>query len=107
MPARKKKNQPAFRKKKNENRFGMIMATIAILTVAGVVGVNSYSLLEKQAQYKAKEAELEAQIQAQLDREVELEEYSSYTKTKKYVEEIAKEKLGLVYENEIIFKKDK
>ena len=33
----------------------------------------------------------------------ELEEYEKYTKTAKYVEEVAKEKLGLVYEDEIIF----
>ena len=30
--------------------------------------------------------------------------YTKYTKTKKYAEEVAKDKLGLVYEGEIIFK---
>ena len=34
----------------------------------------------------------------------EIKEYEKYTQTKKYVEEIAKNKLGLVYEGEIIFK---
>ena len=34
---------------------------------------------------------------------LELEEFATYTKTKKYAEEVAKDKLGLVYENEIIF----
>jgi cell division protein DivIC len=28
---------------------------------------------------------------------------ATYTKTKKYAEEVAKDKLGLVYEDEIIF----
>ena len=37
-------------------------------------------------------------------REEEIAEYEKYTQTKKYVEEVAKEKLGLVYEGEIIFK---
>ena len=33
-----------------------------------------------------------------------MEEQKEYTKTKEYIEKIAKEKLGLVYPNEIIFK---
>ena len=36
----------------------------------------------------------------------EIEEYRKYTQTQKYVEEVAKEKLGLVNENEIIFKSE-
>ena len=41
------------------------------------------------------------------ERKAELEEYEKYVQTKKYVEEVAREKLGLVYENEIIFKPEK
>ena len=36
----------------------------------------------------------------------ELEEYEKYTQTQKYVEDVAKEKLGLVYEDEIVFKEE-
>ena len=36
----------------------------------------------------------------------ELIEYEKYTKTAKYVEEVAKDKLGLVYEDEIIFESE-
>lgn len=107
MATRRKAQIPAYKKKKNENRLGMVISAIAILVVAAVVGINSYSLHAKQEQYKAREAELEAQIQEQLDRAEELKDFSSYTTTKKYVEEVAKEKLGLVYEDEIIFKKEK
>ena len=38
------------------------------------------------------------------ERAKEIEEYGKYVQTKKYAEEVAKEKLGLVYEDEIIFK---
>ena len=47
---------------------------------------------------------LESQIEAEEKKSEELEEYSKYVQTKKYAEEVAKEKLGLVYEDEIIFK---
>ena len=34
----------------------------------------------------------------------EIEELKKYVQTKKYVEEVAKERLGLVYKDEILFK---
>lgn len=98
--------KPAYKKKKNENRFGMFMAALTILIVAVAVGYNSYSLLEKRAEYKAEIESLSSQIQDEQDRAEELDELQKYTGTKKYIEEIAKDKLGLVYDNEIIFKKD-
>ena len=47
---------------------------------------------------------LQQQIAEEDKRAEEIVEYGKYTKTKKFVEEVAKEKLGLVNENEIIFK---
>ena len=34
----------------------------------------------------------------------QVDDLEAYTKTKKYVEDVAKDKLGRVYEDEIIFK---
>jgi cell division protein DivIC len=81
----------------------MIAAFLAIMALVVVVGINSISLKQKNATYEAREQELIAQIAQEDDRTKELEELATYTKTKKYAEEVAKEKLGLVYENEIIF----
>ena len=36
----------------------------------------------------------------------EIEEYKQYTKSREYIEEVAREKLGLVYEGEVIFKEE-
>ena len=36
----------------------------------------------------------------------QIEEFGKYTQTKAYVEEVAKDKLGLVYEGEILFQED-
>ena len=52
------------------------------------------------------EQELQQQIDAENARTEELKELETYTKTKKYAEEVAKDKLGLVYDNEIIFKEE-
>lgn len=50
---------------------------------------------------------LQEEIDAEKIRTEEIAEYGKYTQTKKYVEELAKDKLGLVYEGEIIFKDEK
>ena len=110
MPANhvkgRKRKKPVFRRKRNENRFGMSIAFLAIIMIVSVVGVNSISLKQKQAKYIAREQELQQQIDAEMARTEELKELETYTKTKKYAEEVAKDKLGLVYENEIIFKEE-
>ena len=38
-----------------------------------------------------------------LEEQQEISDYSAYVKTKQYIEEVAREKLGLVYKDEIIF----
>ena len=71
-----------------------------------VVAVRSVELQRKIAGYDTQIASLSAQIDAETARVEEIEEYRKYTQTKAYVEEVAKDKLGLVYEGEILFKED-
>lgn len=97
------KKVPKFRQPRNENRLGMAAAMLAIAIMAFVVGVNSVSLKQKEQMYAQKEEELMRLIEIENKRAQELVELRTYTKTKKYAEEVAKEKLGLVHENEIIF----
>ena len=59
---------------------------------------------QKNQTYQNREAALEKQIADETERSKEIEDLETYTKTKKYVEDVAKEKLGLVYEDEILFK---
>lgn len=111
MPDRRKKiskknKKPAFRRNKNENRLGMTMVGIAMIMLVVVVGVNSISLRQKQQKYIEREQELQEQIDAENARAEELKDLAVYTKTKKYAEEVAKDKLGLVYDDEIIFKEE-
>ena len=102
----KQEDEEENRRRKNENRLGMSMAFLAIIMIIAVVGINSISLRQKQAKYIAREQELQQQIDTENARTEELKELETYTKTKKYAEEVAKDKLGLVYDNEIIFKEE-
>ncbi|MBO5292446.1 MAG: septum formation initiator family protein [Lachnospiraceae bacterium] len=93
----------AFRKKR-QNRLGMLMVMTVLAMLLVVVTVKSFELRAKQETYQAREQALLEQIEAEEKRTEEIEEYRKYTQTKKYVEEVAKDKLGLVYEGEIVFK---
>lgn len=98
------KRKIVFRRKKKENRLSMVMVTIAVLMVFIVVTFKSIELRQKQEGYASRIEQLNQQIEEETERTVEIDEYGKYTKTKKYAEEVAKDKLGLVYEGEIIFK---
>lgn len=100
------KRRLAFRKKR-QNRLAMIMVSTAVVMLLLVVGVKSIELREKKVLYAEREAALEEMIAEEKQRAVEIEEFRKYTKTKKYAEEVAKDKLGLVYKGEIIFKEKK
>lgn len=93
----------AFRKKR-QNRLGMICVTIVVMMLLAVLVFKSVELGHKYKAYEEREALLNAQIAEEEERTKSLEEYEKYTKTDKFVEEYAKEKLGLVYDNEILFR---
>ena len=84
--------------------MGMLLVTTVVLMMLVVVAVKSIDLREKRAAYAIREEALIQEIEAEEARSEEIAEFEKYTQTKKYVEEVAKEKLGLVYEGEIIFK---
>lgn len=99
------KRKVVFRKKR-QNRLGMFLVLMVVLMLLVVVFLKSAELRQKQETYAARERVLQEQIDAEKARTEEIEEYRKYTQTKKYVEEVAKDKLGLVNEGEIIYKPD-
>lgn len=86
------------------NRMALIGITMVVLSLAIVVRIGASSLKEKDLEYQAKEQNLEEVLADEEERALELEEYRIYVQTKQYIEKIAKEKLGLVKEDEILLK---
>ncbi|HIW80992.1 MAG TPA: septum formation initiator family protein [Candidatus Acetatifactor stercoripullorum] len=93
-------------RKRHQNRFSMFLVTLVVIMIMVAVAVQSVELEQKIEAYAAREEQLKEQIAAEDERTQEIEEYRKYTQTKAYVEEVAKDKLGLVYEGEILFKED-
>ena len=88
----------ARRRKQSKNRFSIILALTVTGLIVGAAGVGCISLDQK--------TQLEAQIDKENKRSEEIEEYSKYVQTDQYVEDAAREKLGMAKSNEIIFKNE-
>lgn len=78
--------------------------TLVVASLAVVVNSKSTSMRKKELEYQIREETLEKQKAEEENRARELEEYRVYVQTKQYIEEIAKQKLGLVNPDEILLK---
>ena len=91
------------KKKKKTHDPGTISIIVIVLIFLSVMSIQIYRLRQKEAIYAQREQNLLQQIADETQREEELEELNLYTKSMEYIKEMAN-KLGLVFENEIIFK---
>lgn len=92
------------RRKKNKTGVGIIIFVVLIF-----FAIVSYSRMDLEKRYNEADIQinrLEAKIDKQEERQTEINNLKAYVQTKSYIEEIAREKLGLVYEDEVIFKRD-
>lgn len=96
----------AKKRRKDNNRAGKMCISMILVAFVAVMSVQIVKLYQKDQEYANKQAELEVQLEEETARQAELEDYEAYTKSQQYVEDVAKSKLGLAYDNEIIFKEE-
>lgn len=93
------------KKKRVFNIAGYIAIFAVVITIAVVTWVRGLSLQAKIDSYDAREEELNRLIAEEEERTQKLEDRKKYIQTKQYIEEIAQEKFGLVYPDEVVIKK--
>lgn len=80
--------------------FGVIVLTI---TLCGVFGYRQSILKAQEKEYSSQLKELKKQKKKLAEDKKSLEDFREHVKTDEYAEEVAREKFGLVYKDEIIF----
>ena len=85
----------------------MFLVSLVVVMIMVAVAIRSVGLQTKIDEKTTELRQLEQQIAEEKKRTLEIEEFGKEVKTKGYIENLAREKLGLVYEGEILFKKDK
>lgn len=93
-------------RKRNQNKVAMLLVTLIVLMLMVAVSVKGIELRQKISGYNERIELLQTQIDVQHTRQDQLEQREKYVQTKKYIEDVAKEKLGLVYPGEIIFREE-
>ena len=82
----------------------MILMMIIALCLTGVLLVNGKKYNARIEAGKIQKEELEAELEEENARTTEIQELEEYMQSDEYKEQVAKEKLGLVKDGEIIFK---
>ncbi len=93
----------AYAKEGGLSFFANLLLILAAIGFIVVLGAGFYLCRVKQDGYDERINDLQEQMAQQEQRAKDLEEYEKYTGTKQYIEELAREKLGLVYPGEVIF----
>ena len=97
-----KKRRIAY-KRSNRNKTGILLISLVVILLVSFVGVRSLKLIKQQKEYDAKIAYYEQLYAQEQKRSEELDEFEKYTQTTMYIEEVAKNKFGLVHDGEIVF----
>ena len=93
------------KKKVGYNSLGMLAIALVVLVLLGGLMLKSNDLQERLTGYDAKAATLQQQIEDEQNRTEEIDKLKKYMETYEYTEEVAREKLGIVKDNETVFKK--
>ena len=88
------------------NYLGMAGIMVIALVLLGSLMLQSKTLERRRDYYDSKATALEKSIESEKERTKEIEAEKEHMKTDEYVEE-AREKLGLVKDNEIVFQEEK
>lgn len=101
---RRKRRRKVAYQKRQQNKFSMFLVCLVVLLIMITVAFKSHELGIKIDAKDEEIAQVNEEIAQEEQRREEIDNFKKYTETKGYAEEVAKDKLGLVYEGEIIFK---
>lgn len=90
-------------RRKGGRNAGTASIVFIVLVFVVVMSIQIFKLKEKDDQLADREANLESQLQEELERSEDIEELQKKVNSVEYIKEMA-HKMGLVFENEIIFK---
>ena len=96
---KKKKTKGIF-----ENRLSIVFITMVVVAMAIVLGVKVRSIKTELANREDYNQKIVKELESESERAKELDEKKKYVQTDSYIIEMAREKLGLVFPNEIAIK---
>lgn len=97
---RRSRNSRGVRKR---IRMGMVSIGVVAVILLGTLLYEGQNLQSQLSFYQEKEASLTNQIEDEHERTKEIDQTKAYMETDEYAEEVARNTLGLVKDNEVVF----
>lgn len=94
------------KKRINQNEIAMLSITFVVGVLFIAMMTMSLNLQQQISDCKTEMKEVQSQIDEENERTKEIDETKERMDTDEYVAEVAREKLGLVKDNEIVFKEE-
>lgn len=94
------------KKRMNQNGIAMFSITFVVGVLFIAMMTMSLNLQQQISDCKTEMKEVQSQIDEENERTKEIDETKERMDTDEYVAEVAREKLGLVKDNEIVFKEE-
>lgn len=92
------------RRRRRRNRTGLYLVMLVAALFVTTLAIHGYALRANCQKLKTEQSNL-LEKKKELEREQkEIEEQSAYRNTDQYIEDVARKKFGLVYDNEVVFK---
>lgn len=101
---RRQKRRNAAKAANYQNKAAMLVITFVVCILLVVLIVEGQKVNQKIAANAEEIADVQSQIDAENQRTEDIKALQEYMKSDEYIEKEAKEKLGLIKDNEIIFK---
>lgn len=96
-----------MKKKKKKKYHSYIFVLLVLFLMVTIVGIGMIKQRKILMRYEEQAASLQEEIRSEKERQKEIDSLEEYVKTDEYIKEVAREKLGLIDPNEIIFKPNK
>ncbi|MBD8924610.1 MAG: septum formation initiator family protein [Lachnospiraceae bacterium] len=91
-------------RRSSKKRGGTLSVAVIVVAFLIVMIFQIVQLKNKETAYAQQTAELNKQLKEETERTDEINALADYMQSDQYIEDMAKSKLGLAYDNEIIFK---
>ena len=90
-------------KKRFSKKTGMFFTLLTVVVLFAIISYQKIGLDAKDRALKEEKVRCEQKISDLEKEEQTIEEYREYVKSDEYIEDVAREKLGLVYPDDIVF----
>ncbi|GMQ57531.1 hypothetical protein AN1V17_19260 [Vallitalea sediminicola] len=90
-------------RKKRKKTKAILFSTLVLILLTVVVSIKVSTLYVKNIQLEKDETKLEKEIETEQEKYIDLLKQKEYIKSDEYIEQLGREKFGLVKQGEIIF----